>query len=192
MPALDTGFDQSTLICRDLHHGNSIKLLRSFTEVSATLEPFVKDNSKSGIGKKKDCLEMLDLQCNVNANYSCLLIAQGFFPCQVAGQCHAAILTKMGNSREELINRLSEYSKITHHSLHLVKSAKTCHSYNDTTCLNYFNQCIHIFFVIYLFFFQYTFNILILVVYFLHRSIVKILQLIRLLKDFTKMYFNPK
>lgn len=52
MPALDTGFDQSTLICRDLHHGNSIKLLRSFTEVPATLEPFVKDNCKSGISKK--------------------------------------------------------------------------------------------------------------------------------------------
>lgn len=51
MPALDTGFDQSSLICRDLHHGNSIKLLRSLTEVSATLEPFVKDNCKSGIGR---------------------------------------------------------------------------------------------------------------------------------------------
>lgn len=70
MLALDTGFDQSTLICRDLHHGNSIKLLRSFTEVSATLEPFVKDNCKSGIGKKDSSEAGAVMECKCKSYLS--------------------------------------------------------------------------------------------------------------------------
>lgn len=63
MLALDTGFDQHALICRDLHRRNSIKLPHPCTEVSATLEPFVKD-SKIGNGFS---LVKISLRLNVIA-----------------------------------------------------------------------------------------------------------------------------
>lgn len=66
MLALDIGFDQSPLICRDLHPGNSIKPLHPCTDVSATLEPFVKDICKSKIGKWFSLLRFR-LRLNVNA-----------------------------------------------------------------------------------------------------------------------------
>lgn len=63
MLALDIGFDQCALICRDLHRRNSIKLPHPCAEVSATLEPFVKD-SKIG---KSFALVNFNLCLNVNA-----------------------------------------------------------------------------------------------------------------------------
>lgn len=63
MLALDTGFDQRALIWRDLHRSNSIKLPHPCTDVSAALEPFVKD-SKIG---KSFALVKFSLRLNVNA-----------------------------------------------------------------------------------------------------------------------------
>lgn len=66
MLALDIGFDQSPLICRDLHPGNSIKPLHPCTDVLATLQSFVKDICKSKIGKWFSLLRF-SLRLNVNA-----------------------------------------------------------------------------------------------------------------------------
>lgn len=65
MLALDTGFDQSGLIRRDLHRGNPVKLVHPCTEALATLEPFV---TESKIGKSFSLVEFsLHLNVTVDA-----------------------------------------------------------------------------------------------------------------------------